>query len=226
MTLLAFAVQSKYDMAGDIYFATQAIFAKKAGANELSEGHIRGVQCRRAPWADKYAGHGVPASVAVDHGWHFECYGCGQTVDSDLEYKKGYSVSGIQGTVHSAVYCSERCRSSKLKWDKKRKAQEDAAIADFQKIVLARFPEASFVEDTTFVGGQHAYVTRVDKSGIWNREQVVISFMLPCLTVGAAQYRMDRSQRYGPPMAYYSCCAGDKEAFERYALSTKPRMHS
>lgn len=101
MALKAYAVLEKDEYTGDIYFAPRAIVAAKAGANEYGDGELSYIQCRRAPWADAFARKGVPAKVAVDHGWHFECHGCGIQIDSDLEEEHRLPVDGIVGTMDS-----------------------------------------------------------------------------------------------------------------------------
>ncbi|WQO67317.1 hypothetical protein U8C40_09495 [Sinorhizobium medicae] len=147
MALKAYAVLEKDEYTGDIYFAPRAIVAAKAGANEYGDGELSYIQCRRAPWADAFAGKGVPAKVAVDHGWHFECHGCGIQIDSDLEEEHRLPVDGIVGTMHGAVYCCARCKWKHMKREARRKQEEAAAIEDFKAIVRARFPDADFADD-------------------------------------------------------------------------------
>ena len=219
--LLAYSVLEKYEMTGDIFFATKAIYAAKAGANEFADGELGGVQCRRAPWADTFAGKGIPAKVAIAHGWHFECSGCGRRLDDDIEDTRGLKLSGVRGTTGSAVYCCEKCEKGYLRNEKQRKAEAEAAIRDFRAIVSARFPTAVFSEDDSGIRGDHAYVTRPGRSGSWNREQVVVSFGFPGMEIGPATFRMDRYHRIGPPKAGYTCCNGDRSAFEAYVAATK-----
>lgn len=226
MTLKAYSVLEKEEFTGDIYFAAKAIYAAKWGANEYADGELGGVQCRRAPWADPYFETGVPAKVAVDHGWRFECYGCGITVDSDLECEHGLPLSGICGKVSSAVYCSARCKWRKMREDARRKEAEQAAIDDFKKIVLARFPDADFADDEDKFRSHHAYVMRSPRSGFWHRQQVTVSFRFPGMKIGPANFRMGDHHKIGPPTAGYTCCNGDREAFQAYAAATKAKDNS
>jgi len=221
MTVKAYSVLEKEDMTGDIYFASRAIYAAKWGANEYADGELGGVQCRRAPWADMFAETGVPAKVAVDHGWRFECHGCGITVDSDIGCEHGLSVDGICGKVSGAVYCSARCKWRHVRDQERRKAEERSAIEDFKQIVLSRFPDADFEEETENFWGHHAYVSRTHGCGHWHRGQVIISFRFPGMRIGPAQFRMDPFHKIGPPTAGYTCCNGDREAFESYAAATR-----
>nr|WP_250808484.1 hypothetical protein [Neorhizobium tomejilense] len=220
MILKAYAVLEKYEMTGEIFFASKAIYAARAGADEYAEGSLGGVQCRRAPWADKFAGKGVPAKLAVDHGWRFECAGCGITVDADIECAHGLPMAGICGTVSSSVYCSARCKWKSGVSDAKRKAEEARAIADFKEIVLSRFPDADFADDETEFRTHHAYVKRAAGTGFWHRGQVVVSFRYPGMEYGPACFRLDSHDKIGPPNARYRACHGDVASFEAYARAS------
>lgn len=219
MTLKAYSVLEKDEYTGDIYFAAKAIYAAKWGANEYADGELGGVQCRRAPWADAYFETGVPARVAVDHGWRFECHGCGVTVDGDLEYEHRLPISGVCGKVSGVVYCSARCKWRHMREVSRRKAEEQSAIEDFKKIVLTRFPDADFADDEDRFRSHHAYVRHNHGSSVWHRAQVVVAFRFPGMKIGPACFRMDDHHKIGPPAAGYTCCNGDREAFEAYAAA-------
>jgi hypothetical protein len=221
MALKAYAVLEKDEFTGDIYFAKHSITAAKAGANEYGDGELSYVQCRRAPWADVFVGKGVPAKVAVDHGWRFECYGCGITIDSDLEYEHRLPVSGVVGSMHGSVYCCARCKWRRAKSDARREREEATAIEDFKAIVRTRFPDVEFADEESKFRGHHAYVTRSDRSGFWHRRQVIVAFRFPGMKIGPAQYRLEDYHWVGPPIAGYTCCNGDREAFEAYAALTR-----
>jgi hypothetical protein len=219
--LRAYAVLEKFEMTGDIFFAHKAIYAAKAGANTFTDGELGAVQCRRAPWADEYAAVGVPAKVAVLHGWRFECSGCGREVDEYIDGSRGLKVGSIVGVMHSSIHCSAACRTRTLREERKRKVEERKAIEDFMDIVRARFPDAQFTDVQGEVRGQHANVTKPDKSGPWHREQVCVAFNFPGMEVGAAHFRMDGYHRIGPPVAGYTVYNGDRKAFDAYTAATK-----
>ncbi|MGZ2472444.1 hypothetical protein [Sinorhizobium medicae] len=221
MAFKAYAVLEKDEYTGDIYFAPRAIVAAKAGANEYGDGELSYIQCRRAPWADAFAGKGVPAKDAVDHGWHFECHGCGIQIESDLEEEHRLPVDGIVGTMHGAVYCCARCKWKHMKREARRKQEEAAAIEDFKAIVRARFPDTDFADDESEFRGHHVYVTRADRPDFWHRGQVIVAFRFPGMKIGPAHFRLESYHRIGPAIAGYTCCNGDREAFEAYAKSTK-----
>ena len=80
----AFAVTEECDNNGSIMFAATNIEARRRGADRYNDGELRGISCRRAPWADRFAESGkVPAKVMIAHGWHFDCCGCGATIDEE-----------------------------------------------------------------------------------------------------------------------------------------------
>lgn len=220
----AFSVLEKEEYTGDIFFAEKRIVAAKNGANEYADGELGGVQCRRAPWADIFAGKGVPAKVAVDHGWRFECSGCGITVDSDLEYEHRKKIGDICGTMHGAVYCSPRCKWRTRRDEDRRKAKEQEIIQQFKDIVLLRFPEVEFADGEDRFQGHHVYIDRRHGQGNWHIRQATIGFNFPGMKIGPAHFRLEDNHSIGPAKAYYTCCNGDREAFEAYAASTRAAL--
>ncbi|MGB3833710.1 MAG: hypothetical protein WA975_17815 [Mesorhizobium sp.] len=218
--LRAFAVTENEENTGAIYFAKHDIVAKKWGANEYADGDITYVSCRRAPWADAYVGQPIPAKVMIANGWHFECSGCGQRIDEDFFYDNRLPLEGVIGTQHSAVYCCSRCARKDLSLKRRRKAEEQRAIEAFKAIVRKRFPDADFCDDEqSSFKGHHAYVTA--GRGGWHWKQVIVSFRFPGIKIGPAHYRLDGGYGIGPYFAGYSCCNGDREAFEVWAAKTK-----
>lgn len=232
----AFAVTENFESTGAIIFAKHAVVARRLGANEYADGEFSSVRCRRAPWADHCAETGiVPAALAVEHGWHFECMGCGQRIDEDLrEHRldaaydrpfrekltiarrwRKWAPSKVVGSQHSAVFCDQQCKDELEAHKAERERRQDRAIAVFRAKVLKRFPAAEFVESEW--DRPHAYA--VKRNGRWKIEQVIIPFNFPGMKYGPAQYRWDahtrlRGQREKPR---FTCCGGDKEAFEAWA---------
>ncbi|ADU12001.1 hypothetical protein [Asticcacaulis excentricus] len=215
--LKAYAVLELDECTGDIYFATRRIAAHKAGANDHGDGELSYVQCRREAWADQYAETGVPARAAVEHGWNFECFGCGVRIDSDLEEEHGLPTRDVCGFVSGRVYCCPRCKWRDMKRRSREEAKKAAAIADFKQIVVTRFPDAQFEDADGKPYQHHAYVSHHHGTGHWQREQVIINFGFPGMKIGSAAFRMDSPHRIGPPYAGYTCCSGDREAFEAWA---------
>lgn len=225
--LRAYAVTENDENNGAIYFAKHDIVAKKWGANEFANGEISYVSCRRAPWADAFVGRPLPAKVMVAHGWHFECAGCGMTIDEDALLDRRLPVDGVIGSQHSAVYCCARCCRKHLSRERRRKAAEQHAINAFKAVVRKRFPDAVFVDQHENPNWRHhAFATYQHGEKGWMWKSVAVSFAFPGMKIAPATLRLrDRpwrgyghDQRFiGPLRAEYHCCNGDREAFEAWA---------
>ncbi|HYM33363.1 MAG TPA: hypothetical protein VEU47_18840 [Candidatus Cybelea sp.] len=218
----AFAVLSDYTNEGSIVFAKTGIEARKWGANELNDGELRGISCRRAPWADDLDGQ-VPARLMIAHGWHFECCGCGETIDEDWLYDNDLPIEGVLGTQHSRIYCSDICQARDNLDRAIKRDHERRAIEMLQAYVLKRFPSVSFAQKDNWK--PHAYA--VQRGGTWQVEQVAVSFEFPGMKIGPATCRLDRggenARLIGPVKPYFMCCGGDREAFEAWASSPESR---
>lgn len=214
--LKAYSVLENDERTGGIRFARHAITAAVAGANEHG-GDLSDIECRRAAWADQYAKTGVPARVAVEHGWNFECHGCNRRIDDEEMEARNLPLADICGLLDGRVYCSPRCKWRSMKKEARRKAEEQSAIEDFKKIVLARFPDADFQVSQDNFRGHHAYVIRPFGTGHWHRQQVIVAFRFPGMQIGPATFRMDADNGRIPANAHYYCCSGDREAFEVWA---------
>lgn len=123
----AFAVTEHDENTGAIIFAKHAIVARRLGANEYAGGELSYVSCRRAPWADAYAGRPIPARVMIANGWHFECSECDQRIDEDYLYDNRLPLDGVIGTQHSHVFCSKRCARRWYSMERRRKAEAQEA---------------------------------------------------------------------------------------------------
>lgn len=232
LALKAYAVCENDESSGAIYFAKHAITAKRRGANEHADGDITYVTCNRVPWADHLAETGdVPAALMVDHGWHFECAGCGCRVDSDLFWDRDIWSEDIQGTQSTMVFCTPVCEARHQLERAEAKHREKRWIRRFEKIIRARFPDAQIVRDGQF-NRPHAYATK-HRDGIWRVEQVNVSFTWPGQQVGAASLRVNTATdwaarptvtRRGKP--HWTCCSGDREAFEAYAAAWAEQLRA
>lgn len=229
--LRAYAVTEESENTGAIIFAKHHIVAKRQGADEYADGDITYVSCRRAPWADGYAEKPLPAWVMIAHGWHFECHGCGMRLDEDGLSERRLAVEGVIGTQHGGVFCCARCRRKHLSRVRRRKAEAQRAIDVFKAIVRRRFPEAQFVDEHDNPNWRHhAWVTYRHGEKGWLWEQVVVAFVFPGMSIAPASLRLPdrpwcgygRGNRFiGPLQPHYSCCNGDREAFEAWASATK-----
>lgn len=223
-TLKAFAVTEEDEGTGGIVFAKSAIAARRIGANEYADGEFAYVLCRRAPWADECAADGdVPVWLMVEHGWHFECQGCGRRIDSDMLWERDIKPEDIIGTQRTSAYCNDVCRAREALHRAEANRAQIRWIRRFRKIIKARFPNAEIVAGEGFGRGAHAYASK--RNGVWRIEQVNVQFEFPGMTIAPATLRYDRTQRtrnaYRPNKPHWSCCAGDKEAFEAFAKAER-----
>lgn len=220
MSKKAFVVRDN-DSGVVVVFDEMAVSARRRGANELNVEFESVESCRRAPEFDEYAPQEfVPARVLIEHGWRFECNGCSTWVDSDLE---GYDEDDCAYELHPiyedhGVWCSAECKAADAEDRRIRKELQEAAIADFKRRVLKRFPGVQF-EDGSFK--EHAYAQH-NSDGVYGMEQIVVSFDFPGRKIGPASYRYDLNlseQRslIGPRAPYFMCCNGDRETFEAFA---------
>lgn len=220
----AYAVTEDQENTGAIIFADHAIVARKRGADEFNDGELRGISCCRAPWADGFAGEPVPASVMIDHGWHFECGHCGARIDSDYLEDEDLPVEGVVGTQSGIVYCSAVCEAGGNLERAIRADHQRRAIKAMSEFVRKRFPGVTIHRDGN--NKPHAYASQ--RGSAWQVEQIVVSFDFPGMKIAPAQCRLDRSDSrnhglIGPVKPYFTCCGGDVEAFETWAASPASR---
>lgn len=180
--LRAYEVQEDFEQNGGVYFARHAIEARRVGASEHNDGELRGMTCRRAPWADRYAPGPVPKLAMLGAGWWFECSGCTQRIDDGGEDDDGEQMAPVE--IGDAIYCSPTCRHQDLEDRAARKIGELAAIQEMRARLWARRP------GVTFLGGDHAYINRHD--GELEVRQVIVWFTFPGATVGRCTYRSDK----------------------------------
>ncbi len=220
----AFAVLENCENKGGIVFAEHAVVARRLGANEYSCGDFYGVSCRRAPWADIFAGSSVPANVMISHGWHFECVGCGETINEDWLYDEELTLDGVIGYDRGLVYCSEICEARHNLERAEARDRERRALVALKAYVAKRFPKVEFRDDGNWRPRAHA----TKESGAWLIKHAVVSFDFPGMKIGPATCRLERGHRdhwlIGPMKPEYSCCFGDKESFEAWAASPASRM--
>jgi hypothetical protein len=224
MPLQAYAVLEDCENTGGIVFAEHAIVARREGAERYNDGDFSGVTCRRAPWADAFAGKPIPAKVMIAHGWHFECCGCGATIDEDWLHDQDLPLDGVIGVEHSQIYCCEVCEAQENLRRAIARDHQRRAIEALKAFVRKRFPSARFRDDGNWA--PHAYAA--GRRGTWLVEQSVVAFDFPGMQIGAAQCRLERRQHndrlIGPIRPEFSCCFGDKEAFEAWAASPESRL--
>lgn len=207
----AFAVLEEDENTGGIVYAKSAVAARRLGADEYADGDFSAVSCRRAPWADDYHDKPLPVSIMVEAGWHFECGGCGCRIDEDYLYDTGRMPEDVVGVQHSAVYCDAVCEATYALHRAKCKRLETRWLRRFAKIVKARFPDAKPKH-------AHAYA-RSRADGRLQIAQVSVEFDFPGRKYAMAQlaWREKTCWEKTYPKPAFTCSAGDKGAFEKYA---------
>jgi hypothetical protein len=214
MTILkAYAVTENDENTGGIFYAAHAIVARRDGADEHNDGQLGSVSCRRAPWADKYAPGPCPKLVMIDHGWWFECHGCGARLsdDGDLE-ANGYLDPKKFIEVGTSVYCSAECRIPYRRERAQRLRLERAAIRDLAARLLTILPA---VKPITLRGKNsfrpHAYVVK-QGDGTWVTQQCMVNFEWPGMKIGPGTFRFDKVGE----KPHVAICHGDLEAWNAW----------
>lgn len=213
--LKAFSVQEEDEGTGGIVFASSNVVARRLGANLYNDGEFAGLMVRRVAWADEYAPGPVPELVMVEHGWWFECMGCGVRIDESLEADNEDGTFRTLKPVELGhnLYCSDECHTAYVTDRAARKGAEALAAAALEAELGAKFP------GVTIVGPTHVYVIKVD--GIYAPKQVVVSFSFPGSTVGLGRYRIDEIGE----APHLTVCAGDKDAWDAWRESVAPGPH-
>lgn len=220
----AYSVLENDENTGSIYFARHRIEAHKAGANEFGDGELIYCTCRRASWADQYAEtRDIPAREAVTHGWRFECADCGATIAEDDLSERSMSVDGVIGSMFGLAFCSKRCAAHYHGLKRRREVFEQKAIEATKDIVRRRFGDVRFCEGKR---ASHIYVT--DRNGGFHIGQIIVRFEFPGMKYGAAEFRADwpTNVTVGQLEGGYTCCNGDRDAFEAWARETREPHHA
>ncbi|MCW5758273.1 MAG: hypothetical protein KIS90_00700 [Phenylobacterium sp.] len=203
-----------------ILFADRSVVARREGAAHLDVEFCEVESCRRTTWADRYWRTGeIPASAMVEHGWHFECQGCGVRIDDDWLSEQGRTCASVVGTQHSGVFCGPDCKARETRRRALRTAFEQRWLLRLQRVVTARFPDAELVESAEHVWDQHA-CAEAGRCGRFRIAQVTVAFAFPGMAIGPAFLRINRSRtgiagRGAKP--YYTCHNGDLGAFRAWA---------
>ncbi|MEO0955758.1 MAG: hypothetical protein AAFY12_12250 [Pseudomonadota bacterium] len=223
--LKAFQVQEPHEGKGGILFEKTAIAARRNGASIYNDDELRGMSVTRRRDLDKYERTGVPASVLIGEGWWMECHGCGMTITEDsLEDEKRLRWNDVVGFEHD-VYCCHACRMSSLATAAARKVFGDAFLDMMKDIVRKCFPETEAHFDDyrhhVYVPGQHTpFVVG----------QASVQFSFPGMEFGPAALVLRHegqfgSALHGPARAIFTCCSGDREAFEEFVRDHKRSLN-
>jgi hypothetical protein len=124
-----------------ITFATSSAQARREGGNELGLEFNEVSFCRRAPWADEFAGQPfIPAKAYHDQGWWLYCNNCETQLYEDAEDDDGNPLTIIYAGRHA--YCDQGCKDCR----DKQIADANAKGEAFQAKVLEMRPDLTFIE--------------------------------------------------------------------------------
>ncbi|RML70517.1 hypothetical protein ALQ91_100548 [Pseudomonas syringae pv. syringae] len=192
--VLAYSVETNDPEESNIQFATSNAAARRQGADEIGT-DFSGVSCRRAQWADQYAGvRYIPAQAYIDAGWWFDCNHCGTRCDSDACRWDEESDTDIpldlvfDGRV---VYCSAECKTG-------HDAEVSARNAKFEAFKAAAAAAQPGVTFTAFTGG-YPYCANSGK------------FTFPGAQYGGSVRDAEESTE----LTWWICTA-DKDAWDRF----------
>lgn len=222
--LKAFSVLETDEHTGGIVFAKSNIEARRVGAARYGGGEISGWRVERMKGLDKFAETGVPASLLVWDGWHFECWGCGMRICDDTLTDSGRSPDDVVGKESGRVFCCHACRIQSLAETAAREAFGAAFLDMMEDRISKRFPGADISFDG---GGRHVYIPRDDPPYVIAEAHVAFKF--PGMKIGPARLEYRHEGRFGarligPVRLEFRCCAGDVEAFEAFAVAyPKPK---
>lgn len=136
-----------------IAFATSNVAARRQGADEIGT-DFGSVSCRRAPWADQYAGQPfIPAKAYHDAGWRLDCDHCGTQLYDDAEDDDGNPLQIVYDGRHA--YCDSGCKAMR----EQEVARYNAAGQAFKEKVMAARPDLTF----TYWGIGWPHVTQFAK---------------------------------------------------------------
>lgn len=194
--LLAYTIHDG-DEGWAIVFARSGAAARRLGAQELDTDFEYIESCRRTKWADKYAPGPVSKLAMLEHGWWWECMGCGSKVsydedelvtdvynDATGEYEE--IIREIKPVEHRGhIYCCEECYQRDKADNARRKKAERQAVDALSELVMFRHPDAK-ITDT------HAYC--VDDSGWYEPNQIRIRFQFPGCHYWGAELRWENGK--------------------------------
>lgn len=212
--LKAFTVSEDQEGRGGVIFAKTAIEARRLGASEWNDGELGGMHVHRSPGLDKFSPGPVPAWVLIADGWWWECSGCYERIDLDYLDEAGLDVTGVRGTTWSMVFCCATCEAEYRDDERAKEAAGQAVISVLIEILHRRF------HGQVTVGKSHHYTTI--ERGLLTTQEARVEFTFPGQKIGPAMIRLHRDDYRPcdtllPPSLYLTCCAGDKEAFEKFA---------
>lgn len=211
----AFVVLEEMENTGGIVFAKTNAQARRIGASRFSDGDFDSVSCRRAPYADHCVGiGGVPASLLIENGWHFECSWSGERIDLDMLDERGLYVEDVVGDQEGLVFLNSVYEAEFWLEQARRAHFAKRSTRRLQQFVLAKFPDAKLLPKARFDAGASVHCGKV----ILRHCRVPFDF--PGQQIGPASLDYNRDRK-GERKLGFRCCSGDREAFEAWAAAHK-----
>jgi hypothetical protein len=189
-TLKAFHVGEDYEGKQVITFAKTNAQARREGGNELNLTFEEVSFCRRAPWADQYAGQAfIPAKAYHDQGWWLYCNNCETELYEDAEDEDGNQLQIVYDGRHA--YCDAECKEIRADQIADANAKGEA----FKSAVIKARPDLNYTE---FEIG-------------WPRITMLAKFKFPGCKYGGSV----RDQEGDGSLVWYIASA-DQEAWEAF----------
>lgn len=214
--LKAFSVTEDGEGSGGVYFARHSITAKKQMMDDMGHDELRGISARRLPWADKYAGQGVPMREMVAIGWWGECHHCGEQINEETMSEAGRHVDGVVGTIGGTIFCDANCETAEAEYQAERKAECAKAVKLMRCIAEKRLGRKL----AFFTGGFNEHVYVVKQGGLWSIQQASVGFKFDGQKHGSVALKYDAKYHggpYGPHQPEFFCPNGDLEAFQAWS---------
>jgi hypothetical protein len=127
-----------------VTFASSSAQARREGGNELDLTFEEVSFCRRAPWADEFAGQPfIPAKAYHEQGWWLYCNNCENQLYEDAEDDDGNPLQIVYTGRHA--YCDKDCKDSR----EKQIADANAKGEAFRTKVLSERPNLTYTEFDT-----------------------------------------------------------------------------
>lgn len=216
----AYVVLEKNENTGGVIFAKDKRTALKIGANQFADGEAEYCNITRRRDLDQYEGKGVPAALLVDEGWYFECHGCGLRLHSDLLEEERLPVSGIVGIEGSAIFCCHTCRTEHMAREARANAFGEGFKAMLRDLVTTRFGQVEFLPEGQW--RHHVYVPRGHEPLVVKEAKVAFNFPGQQFGPACIEYRhegLHGARLMGPVKPHFTCCGGDRKAFEAWAVA-------
>ncbi|WP_370599593.1 hypothetical protein [Pseudomonas nitroreducens] len=155
-----------------IVFATSGAAGRRKGGNELDLMFEEVQFCRRAPWADEFAGQSfIPAKAYHENGWWLYCHNCETQLYEDAEDDDGNPMQIVYDGPHA--YCDQACKDCYERQiadaNAKGEAFKERALQERPYLTFTKWnigwPRITQSAEYTFPGGKYGGSVRDDGDG-------------------------------------------------------------